>query len=289
MFWKTWILCNNELVTEASGEMNINSYLDRLATNGIIRELEKVNIDRSLSLLRVRLDSYFGQASSNASRIKSHFAFGSYTRGTMLPRSMDPHSDVDYMVVFDDANLHPQSCLDRLKRFVERNYQSSEIYQSHPTIILSLNHIRFELVPTIETFFSGIQIPSKNSPFSNWMSTTPNEFNKDLIEKNKDNSNLIKPLIRLLKYWNASNKYPFESFDLEKMVVSHWTLSTVFFNPTLWRRFRDFMGELSGSNNHQNRAVERANKIITEVRELESQGQIDLAARKIQTLLPAIS
>jgi len=270
-------------------KMNVNSHLNRLAANGIIRELERVNIERSLVLLRGRLDSYFGQTASNASGIKSHFPFGSYTRGTMLPRSMDSQSDVDYMVVFDDANLRPQSCLDRLKRFVVKNYQSSEIYQSHPTIILSLNHIRFELVPAIETFFSGIQIPTKKSAFSNWMSTSPNEFNKALIEKNKDNSNLIKPLIRLLKYWNASNKYPFESFDLENVVVSHWTLSTVFSNPTLWKRFRDFMGELSGSNNLQKRAVERANKIITEVHGLESQGQIDIATRKIQTLLPVIS
>lgn len=268
--------------------MNANSYLERLSTNGLIRELEKVNINRSLALLQNRLDSHFGQAAANASGIKSHFAFGSYTRGTMLPRSMDPHSDVDYMVIFDDRNLQPQSCLARLKRFVERHYRTSEIFQSHPTIILSLNHVRFELVPAIETFFSGIQIPTKGSLFSNWASTSPNEFNKALTEKNKSNYNAIKPLVRLLKYWNACNGYPFESFELENHIVTHWTITTALFKPTLWRRFRDFIGELSGSNNRQNHAIERARRIIAEVLIFESQGRIDEGTVRIQKLLPPI-
>jgi len=201
---------------------------------------------------------------------------------------MDPHSDVDYMIIFDDADLHPQSCLARLKRFVEKHYQASEIFQSHPTMILSLNHVKFELVPAIETFFSGIQIPTRNSFFSHWMSTSPNKFNAALTEKNKGNGNLIKPLIRLLKYWNASNKYPFDSFDLENRVVMHWTFSTVSSNPTLWKRFRDFINELSGDTSRQTHAVERARKIITQIRELESQERFDLTAKKMRRLLPDI-
>lgn len=201
---------------------------------------------------------------------------------------MDPHSDVDHMIIFDDENLRPQSCLARLKRFVEKHYRTSEIFQSHPTIILSLNHVRFELVPAIETSFSGIQIPTKNSFFSHWTPTSPNKFNTALTEKNKGNCNLIKPLIRLLKYWNASNNYPFESFNLENMVVTHWTLSTVLSNPTLWKRFRDFINELSGSTRRQIHAVERAQKLIAEIRELESQERFDMAAKKMQRLLPDI-
>ncbi|MDR3561783.1 MAG: nucleotidyltransferase domain-containing protein [Negativicutes bacterium] len=268
--------------------MNANSYLGRLATSGLIRELEKVNIDKSLSLLQGRLDSHFGQVTANVSGIKSHFVFGSYTRGTMLPRSMDPLSDVDYMVIFDDTNLRPQSCLARLKRFVEKYYRTSEIFQSHPTIILSLSHVRFEMVPAIETFFSGIQIPTKGSLFSNWASTSPNEFNKALTGKNKSNYNTIKPLIRLLKYWNVCNRYPFDSFELENHVVTHWTVPTLLFKPTLWRRFRDFIGEFSGSNNRQNHAIERARRIIAEVFKFESEGRIDEAVTRIQRLLPPI-
>jgi hypothetical protein len=121
------------------------------------------------------------------------------------------------------------------------------------------------------------------------MSTSPNEFNKSLTEKNKNHDNLIKPLIRLLKYWNALNKYPFESFELESTVVNHWTLSTVFANPNLWRRFRDFMNELNTNWNNtrqQDYVVKRALKVIKEVNKLESREQINAAEKRLQQLLP---
>lgn len=44
------------------------------------------------------------------------FKFGSFTRKTILPRSVDEKSDVDYMVVFADGGEYtPQTYLDRLK------------------------------------------------------------------------------------------------------------------------------------------------------------------------------
>lgn len=51
--------------------------------------------------------------------LKQHFRFGSSTRGTILPRSMDEQSDIDYMIVFNENNATPQTYLNRLKTFVE--------------------------------------------------------------------------------------------------------------------------------------------------------------------------
>ncbi len=236
-----------------------------MATEGVLRDSEKASIDRSLEALRVKLESCFTGASESNESVKRHFAFGSYTRGTILPRPMDPQSDVDYMIVFADSDSKPQTCLERLKRFVERHYRSSEITQSHPTIILSMNHIRFELVPAIETFWRGIQIPAKRSLFSEWMMTSPNAFNEELSQKNKSNNNLIKPLARLVKYWNVCNKYPFESFQLEKRIVDHWTLSIDLFGGNLRERFDAFMDDLSvfwSDTAHQKSAIGRAHQIL---------------------------
>src|SRR3989344_2910514 len=270
--------------------MSANSYLERLATEGVIRELEKVNITRSLSLLKERLNSHFNDAESNNVKVEKHFAFGSYTRGTILPRSMDPLSDVDYMIVFADSEARPQTCLDRLRRFVEKYYEKAEVAQSHPTIVLSLNHIRFELVPAIDAFWSGIQIPGKRSAYSEWMSTTPNQFNERLSEKNKYNDNLIKPLIRLLKYWNASNDYPFESFELEKTVVGHRPFCIILFGGNLWKRFSVFVENVFdvdwADTEHQKNAVRRAQGIVSEVKRLDSDERHDEAEQKLRRLLP---
>lgn len=255
-----------------------------------VRELEKVNIRRSLAILNSRITDHFREPAPGASEVSRHFPFGSFTRGTMLPRSMDSLSDVDYLVIFANAELKPQSCLDRLKRFVEKHYRKgSEIRQSHPTIILSLNHVRFELVPAIETSWSGIQIPTKASLFSSWATTNPNEFNGALTEKNRGNEDLIKPLIRITKYWNALNDYPFESYALEQMIVGHWKLLTVFSGATLWRRFLDFMNDLSPdgvSTNRGKNAIARAQELIARARQEELANRTESAEHILGSLLP---
>ena len=118
--------------------MSANGYLTRLADSAVLRELEKQNVDRSLEGLRARLDAHFKGTLLTGSLIKRQLTFGSYTRGTILPRSMDEQSDVDHMVVFSDSDAKPQAYLDRLRRFAEERYARSEIYQSIPKMVLVL-------------------------------------------------------------------------------------------------------------------------------------------------------
>ena len=193
--------------------MTINSYLTRLTNHAIVRDQEKLSIQRSIATLETRLKAHFG------TQVKSSFIFGSYSRGTILPRTMDVQSDVDYMVIFAVSDLQPQTYLDRLRRFAERYYGRSEIAQSHPTVALELNHIRFELVPAIQNSWGSIQIPARTSGYQTWQDTDPKGFNDQLTAANQANGNLIKPLCRLVKYWNATARYPFESYGLEQHVA----------------------------------------------------------------------
>lgn len=194
--------------------MTILSHLKNVSSNAVLSSSELDSINLSLSTLEKRLDLYFG------SDIKRKFKFGSSTRGTILPRKMDSQSDIDYMVVFKNSDYKPSTYLQQIRRFVEAYYSSSEIYQSSPTIVLNLNHIKFEIVPAIESWYSGLQIPAPASDFVEWMDTDPNDFNTTLTSSNVSNDSKIKPLIRLIKYWNAQNSYPFESFLLEKEIVN---------------------------------------------------------------------
>lgn len=203
--------------------MSVNSHLTSLASTLVLSEAENSSITTSINTLSSRLTLYFG------STVTSHFQFGSSTRGTILPRQADSHSDIDYMVVFNtsDGQKKPQTYLDRLRRFVEARYSTSEIYQSHPTIVLSLNHINFELVPAIYNY--GYQIPSPASSWLEWTSTDPSGTNQLLQDKNKSNNYQIKPLVRLIKYWNTRKGHLFTSFSLEQYIVnqSFWGCSTL--------------------------------------------------------------
>lgn len=268
--------------------MSANGYLTRLADSAVLRELEKQNVDRSLVGLRARLDAHFKGTLLTGNLLKRQLTFGSYTRGTILPRSMDEQSDVDHMVVFSDSDAKPQAYLDRLRRFAEERYARSEIYQSNPTIVLELNHIRFELVPAIESW-GGLRIPAKSGSFSSWIDTRPNDFNERLTAKNKDNGNLIKPLVRVLKYWNARNNYPFESYALEQMIVDHTPLAVILFGGNLWDRFSSFINDLNanwGDPDYKKQAIARAKELVAEVKTLEARGDDINVQRKLERWLP---
>ena len=264
--------------------MTVSSYLKNIATNAVLSSNEKASISTSEAALKQRLDAYFG------SEIKKQLRFGSFDRGTILPRSMDQNSDVDYMVVFG-SGFRPQTYLDKLRRFVDSRYAKSQISQSHPVIKLELNHIRFELVPAVETFIYGLSIPKKDGSGDSWMSTDPKDANALLLEKDAENNHLIKPLVRLVKYWNACNGYVYDSFELEKDVLELNYYDFGFVTPTdLKKCFFDFMLSRPELWQPQRRTekVQRAKKIINEVRVLEKAGQWTAAEDKIRTLIPPV-
>lgn len=149
--------------------------------------------------------------------------FGSYTRDTILPRRFDPSSDIDLLIQFnteDYDKLKPESYRNQLRRFAEDNYPYSIVVKDHPSIVLELNHIKFDLVPAIfdEGFiYDSIEIPDKNG---GWMETEPEKFNEELTNANTKYNFIVKPIIRLLKYWNASHGYSYYSYELETDIAN---------------------------------------------------------------------
>jgi hypothetical protein len=257
--------------------MSVISYLQSRASAAVLSGDEEKSINTSISTIKTRLNSHFGTG------LSEQFRFGSSTRGTILPRSMDEHSDIDYMVVFSEGSYKPQTYLDRLTKFAETYYSSSDIKQSSPSIVLQLNHIKFDLVPALKPQYSGYKIP--NGP-SAWQDTNPNDFNATLIAKNTAELSMIKPTIRLVKYWNAYNSYIFDSYSLEKYIVglSFYGVNnlreyvfTVFDNLSLsydqpqWRKDK----------------LVRAKEIVAKVRQQERDNMPVTAEAEVKKLIPA--
>lgn len=196
--------------------MSVNTYLQTLASSLVLSESEKSSVTTSVNTIKSRLNGYFSDVTEK--RI-----FGSYSRETILPRKADEKSDVDIMVVFSNSyGYKPQSFLDRLKKFAEYYYSSSEIHQSSPSLVLELNHIKFELTPAYKSY--GVYyIPDGPSA---WKCTDPDGFSNTLIECNKNNGYKIKPVVRLLKHWNIQNNgRDLPSFLLEKTIAEELTYS----------------------------------------------------------------
>lgn len=240
--------------------MSVLSFLTDTASNAVLSSSEQSSIATSITTLQSRMALQF-----DSGVIAQHFRFGSSTRGTILPRSMDEQSDIDYMVVFSDGSATPQTYLNRLKAFVEKRYGSSEIYQSSPTIVLELNHIKFDLVPATKTWLGELQIPNGTG---GWMTTNPKDFNATLEAKNKEHKSLIKPTIRLFKYWNATAGFPFQSFEMEKWVcgLSFWFLAN---QKDYFLAVIENLNTSSSYSQRVNNEITRAKSIVANVRQYE--------------------
>jgi hypothetical protein len=252
--------------------MTVLDYVKQLASDAVLSETEKVSINTSIDAINTRLNLFFGEELSRQLR------FGSSLRGTILPRAMDERSDIDYMVVFKDATYQPQTYLDKLKRFANFHYGSSQIYQSHPTLVLELNHIKFDLVPAVESWTNNLYIPGN----SGWMETNPIAFNNSLDSKNKNHSYLIKPAIRLMKYWNAKADFPFASYELEK-----WMVNLGFYGCNNLRDYLFYAIDVLNTDTSiawvQNE-VARAKRIVNSTRESEKNGYPVMAIVEIKKL-----
>lgn len=256
--------------------MSVLSYLQARASQAVLSPSELSSINTSISTLGTRLSSYFGAS------LSEHFRFGSSTRGTILPRAMDEHSDIDYMVVFSDSGYTPQTYIDRLRRFAEYYYSTSDIKQSSPTIVLQLNHIKFDLVPALKGYLTGTyRIPNGTSA---WQDTNPNDFNATLTAKNQAESNLIKPTIRLAKLWNAKAGYVFDSFGFERWIVAQYYLFVSNQKDYLFSVF----DKLSATEAAQwrNEKISRAKQIVAQVREYERDDMPYTAEAEVKKLIP---
>lgn len=156
--------------------------------------------------------------SVNLTEIK---VFGSYDRDTNLPQSVDYKTDVDIMLVMEDDGCMPQTYLDRVRRAVEAKYSTSYIKQSSPTIVLQMQHIKFEITPAIREL--GIY-KIKNGG-DGWMYTYCLTDFSSLTKANQANNYMIKPAIRLIKYWNAKKNYKaISSYELERKIVAYYSI-----------------------------------------------------------------
>lgn len=260
--------------------MSVNSYLENLGSSLILSDSEKESISKSINYLERNLKEYFG------SNVLEHFQFGSSTRGTILPRKYDSESDIDYMIVFDNANNYtPQTFLTRLKNFAEAYYSRSEIYQDSPTIVLELNHIKFELVPAYKSYMFYYIHDGKGG----WLGTNPNDINSSLREANKNCKFILKPVIRLMKHWNISLNYRgYSSYNLESKLVSELKYSYIFntsYTDYLLNAF-DSLNKAYYFPTKESKRLTTAIEKIKEALDLEKRGMPYSAEQKIKEIFP---
>jgi predicted nucleotidyltransferase len=258
--------------------ININSYLRNLASELFISNgsTERSKIDTSIIEIKRRLKLYFSD------EIDSVDVFGSYKRGTILPRKYDERSDVDLIIQFNTekhSEYTAETYREKLIKFVNHWYGSSEVYKDFPTIVLELSNIKFDLVPAIMqvNLFLGSGTLFIPDSYNNWQSTEPYAFSQNLIQANSTYNNIVKPIVRLLKYWNASSGYPFASFKLEQLIAD-----MNFYNDNYERGFFYAIEMLPERNNKVTSLKSNAEKVQDHLENEEE----EKAMKRLDRILP---
>lgn len=222
--------------------MSINNKLVNFAQQELIlahNDYERNRIIASLEQLEIVLKNKLGH------NVDAFIRFGSFTRNTILPRKYDPKSDIDLMVVFNTANgkKTPGTYRRNLFDIISLAYPNSVSKKDFPVVKLELNHIMFDIVPAYSEnilWNTNYFIPGKEDT---WRSTTPNDINKILSDKNQSfGNNIVRNTLRLCKCWNAGEGYPFESYPLEKKI-----LDLIFFwGGDLYEKFTNTLNYIAG-------------------------------------------
>lgn len=263
--------------------MSVRSYLLALSRQLNTASAEYQRIVASYHAVAERLQSHFGD------EVWEVRQFGSSVRGTMLPRRADASSDVDVLVVFRNvSHVQPQALYDRLRGFANKYYPRSQVAQSAPTVVLELNHIKFDLVPAMHAGLarSRIVIPAPRHDFRTWIGTNPDGLTRAVEKAHKSHDRLIRPTIRLLKYWNANSGRVFSSHVLEQQIASFWFLG-VDRKPQCY--FFRAVKSLSGVDlsRYREDQLERLQLEVAEVEQLD-EARHKAAERLLQHLLPPI-
>ena len=82
---------------------------------------------------------------------------------------------------------------------------------------------------------------------NNWRITTPNDINEKLASVNQSyGNNIIRNIIRLCKHWNATFDYPFESYEMEKEILSLGFWSSKNLYDRFLKTLEDIGGDFAG-------------------------------------------
>lgn len=121
---------------------------------------------------------------------------------------------------------------------------------------------------------------------SQWMITTPDGFYSSLTECNKLNNCKVKPIIRLIKYWNINkNNRDLKSYELEVELAKG--LMIAFLNCT---SYTDYLKcalntlKYSTNNDHINKTL----SCIEEALRLEEEGYSNSAINEIKKIFPEV-
>ncbi len=149
------------------------------------------------------------------------FMIGSYRRGTLIrpERDIDLLAPLDYPTYKAQYDDDSRAFLYFVRDRLNDRYATTRVSSRQVAIVLDFNVIRADVVPAFSRKGGGYFIPNGRK---GWTATNP-EYHARLIgDRDSELNGRLKPLIRLMKYWNIQNGGHLSSFHVELMMWRMW-------------------------------------------------------------------
>lgn len=200
--------------------------------------------------------AYYGSSSGS----DNSFFVGSWGKSTAIrpPRDVDVYFTLPIEVYyrFDAYISNKQSALlQEVKTILQRSYpNTTNIRGDGPVVFVGFDSYCVEVVPAF-ALEDARYLVSDTKNGGSYKETTPWHEIVHIDGADERNSNNLRPLVRMLKAWQAYCSVPIKSFHLELLAIeyieqSFWRDRTVFWYDWLVRDFFDYM-------------IRRANTYIT--------------------------
>ncbi len=174
------------------------------------------------------IDNQESVAESRVSGLQSFFirnfvmaqapvTMGSYARGTLCAGERDidmlaPFSRPDYWNRFERDS---RAFLYWVRNDLNERYATTKVSSRQVAVKLDFTTILTDVVPCFPRPGGGYLMPNGQG---GWMATNPPYHTQLIADAHREQAYRLKPLIRLVKWWNIANGHHLSSFHVELMV-----------------------------------------------------------------------
>jgi hypothetical protein len=145
---------------------------------------------------------------------------GSYSRQTIIRQDRD----IDIMAAFsvgkywDTYKSKSAAMVQLVRDALDKQYGASKVSSSGAAVVMDMTTFNVDVVPVFPRNGEGYLVSNGSN---GWKATNP-PFHFRLMRDRNGKDTSLKPLVKIMKFWNQCNDELLESFHLEMMIERMW-------------------------------------------------------------------
>jgi hypothetical protein len=145
---------------------------------------------------------------------------GSYSRQTIIRQDRD----IDIMASFsvakywDTYKARSSGMVQLVRDALNAQYGSSKVSRSGAAVVMEMTIFNVDVVPVFPRNGGGYLVANGSD---RWKATNP-PYHYTLMKEHNERDDRLKPLVKIMKFWNNCNDELLESFHLEMMIERMW-------------------------------------------------------------------